>query len=71
MGKKKSRRGRLRAREGACAVSPIKRCCGRGSMLLPAVLLLALVAASCADSHINVRGQYDFSAAYVKGLHGR
>ncbi|MDR1947528.1 MAG: hypothetical protein LBQ51_10250 [Desulfovibrio sp.] len=36
--------------------------------LLLAVLLLAFFALSCADSHINVRGQYDFTAGYVKGL---
>ncbi|MDR2668407.1 MAG: hypothetical protein LBC14_00465 [Desulfovibrio sp.] len=45
--------------------------CGCGRVLLPAVLLLALAAASCADSHVNVRGQYDFSTGYVKGLPAR
>jgi hypothetical protein len=36
-----------------------------------AIVLLVVAAVSCADSHVNVRGQYDFSAGYVKGLSGR
>jgi hypothetical protein len=78
MGKKKSRTEALCAsplpvREVAVSLFGTPRRWAR--MLRPALLLLALAlalaSASCADSHINVRGQYDFSAGYVKGLPGR
>jgi hypothetical protein len=76
MGKKKSRTETPRAlpmpvREVAVSLIGTPR--GRARMLLPALALfvLALASASCADSHVNVRGQYDFSTGEVKGLSGR
>ncbi|MDR2123380.1 MAG: hypothetical protein LBP38_00100 [Desulfovibrio sp.] len=55
------------------AVSPFEtqRGCGRVAVTALLLLTLALAAAACADSHVNVRGQYEFSAGYVKGLPAR
>jgi hypothetical protein len=76
MGKKKSRTETPRTHPmpvWEVAVSLIGTPRGRVRMLLPALVLLVLAfaSASCADSYVNVRGQYDFSAGYVKGLSGR